>query len=89
MTVVLPEPQDRAWVHDRSFAELAEGIFRDETRDGMIAVMDRMREGTPIEAVILGGTELPLLFREGAAAPLPLLDTSSIHVDSAIARLLA
>ena len=89
MTVVVPEADDRSWVHDAYFSELVEGSFRDETRAGMIAVMDRMNARDGIDAVILGGTELPLLFRDGPPSTLPLLDTTTIHVESAIARLLS
>jgi aspartate racemase len=89
MTVVVPEADDRDWVHDAYFSELIEGAFRNETRGGMIAVMDRMNARERIDGVILGGTELPLLFRDGAPSTLPLLDTTTIHVESAVARLLS
>lgn len=88
IAVVVPAAEDRAYVHERYFSELVEGRFLDETRDGMLAVMDRMRASDGIEAVILGGTELPLLFRDGPSAPIPLLDTTTIHVEAAIARML-
>ena len=89
MSVVVPEVDDRAYVHDRYFGELVEGSFRDETRAGMLAVIERMRARDGIDAVILGGTELPLLFRGAGPTIVPLLDTTTIHVDSAIARLLS
>ena len=90
MTVVVPEPDDRAWVDQRYFSEFVEGVFLEETRAGIAAVIDRMQTRDQIEAVILGGTELPLLFRDAAAATsVPMLDTTAIHVDAAIERLLA
>lgn len=88
VAVVVPAPADRVWVHERYFAELVEGQFLDATRDGMVEVIERMRASGGIEAVILGGTELPLLFRDGPAPAVPLLDTTSIHVEAAVARLL-
>lgn len=84
MTVVAPEAQDREYVHERYFGELVEGTFRDETRTAMAAVIDRMVERDGIQAVILGGTELPLLFRGGAPTSVPALDTTAIHVASAL-----
>jgi aspartate racemase len=89
MTVVVPEADDRAWVHEHYLAELVEGQFRAETRAGMNAVIARMQAEYPIEAVILGGTELPLLFRDAPPPALPLLDTTSIHVEAALSWLLA
>ena len=64
-------------------------MFRAETRAGMAEVIDRMRARDGIEAVILGGTELPLLFREDPVTSVPMLDTTTIHVEAAITRMLA
>ncbi len=89
ISVVVPDEDDRTYVHDRYFGELVEGVFRDETRDGIVAVIDRMHAKEGIEAVILGGTELPLLLRDQSAAPVPMLDTTAIHVAAAVARLLS
>jgi aspartate racemase len=89
IAVVVPESEDRAYVHDRYFAELVHGSYRDETRAGMAAVVERMKARDRIEAVVLGGTELPPLFREDPILPVPMLDTTMIHVDAVIARLLA
>jgi aspartate racemase len=89
MTVVVPEADDRSYVHDRYFAELIEGSFRDETRAGMSAVIERMVSRDGIDAVILGGTELPLLFRDSTPPSVPMLDTTTIHVERAITWLLS
>lgn len=84
VSVVVPDAEDRAYVHDRYFKELVGLDFRQETRDGMLAVMQRMRGRDGIDAVILGGTELPLLFRDAWPADIPLLDTTRIHVEAAL-----
>jgi aspartate/glutamate racemase len=48
----------------------------------------KAREG--IEGLILGGTELPLILRdEAGTASVPFLDTTRIHVNSIVARLLS
>lgn len=86
--VVVPPPSDRSYVHEKYFAELAEGHFLDETRAGVLAVIGRLKAEQGIEAVILGGTELPLLLRHGEEAAVPMLDSTAIHVDAVIERLL-
>lgn len=86
---VPPMLDDRTYVHARYFAELVEGSFRDDTRLGIAAVVDRMKAHDQIEAVVLGGTELPLLFREHGPLSVPTLDTTTIHVEAAIARMRA
>jgi aspartate racemase len=85
--VVAPEDADRRWVHDRYIGELLRGDFRDETRDGVIALIARLREQRQIDGIILGGTELPLLFRSEMIAGLPALDTTALHVAAIIERL--
>ena len=87
--VVVPDADDRTYVHDRYFGELVEGIFLDETRVGIAAVADRMRARDRIDAIILGGTDLSVLFRDGGTLPLPTLDPTAIQVEGAVAWLLA
>ena len=85
--VLAPGPEDRTYVHDRYMDELIVDRFEEETRRGFLAVIARLREAGA-EAVLLAGTELPLLLRD-ASAPAPLLDTTRIHVRRAVAELLA
>jgi aspartate racemase len=87
MTVVTPPPDERALVHARYMDELVLGVFRAETRAELSGVVARLRERDGVEAVILAGTELPLLLRE-ASAPVPLLDTTRVHVDAIVERML-
>src|SRR4051812_26938471 len=63
VAVVIPQPDDFEYVDRKYFGELVGGTFLTETRDGMLGVMRRMRDRDGIDGVILGGTELPLLFR--------------------------
>ena len=39
-----------------------------------------------MDAIVLGGTELPLLLRE-ALAPVPFLDSTTIHVKKIVAEM--
>lgn len=87
ITVAVPDADDRSYVHDRYFGELVEGIFLDDTRDGIARVAERLLERDQIEAIILGGTDLSVLFRDGGSMPVPTLDPTAIHVEAAIAWL--
>jgi aspartate racemase len=51
--------------------------------------VDRMKARDHIEAVILGGTEFPLLLREPQHNGIPLLDTTRIHVNRIVAELVS
>ena len=89
IALVVPDEPDLTWVHDRYMNELAKGDFRPETRSGLLDVIDRLRRRHGIDGVILGGTELPLILRDVDDIGIPLLDTGRIHVDAAVAAMLA
>ena len=85
--VVVPEPGQRAWIHERYIGELLRGVFRDETREGMLQIIDRLKERTGIDGLALAGTELPLLLRSPTLGGVPVLDTTELHVAAIVQRL--
>jgi aspartate racemase len=86
-TVVAPDASDRTWVHACYMDELLRGDFRDASRERFVALVERLRDESAIDGVILGGTELPLLLRAPVIAGLPVLDTTALHVEAIVARL--
>ena len=89
MAVVSPSAEERTWIHDRYVGQLLKGDFREETRDGVISVVKRLREEENIDGVILGGTELTLLLSAPVVEDIPALDTTELHVDAIVKRLQA
>lgn len=87
MVIVPPKTADLDYIHEKYMSELVAGVFLPETRDGLLAVVDRMAEQSGIDGVILGGTELPLILREPVHNGIPLLNTTRIHCDAAVARM--
>jgi aspartate racemase len=89
ITIVLPEEDEQAYIHDKYMGELVKGIFLPETRAELLSIVDRLKEREGIEGLILGGTELPLILRDVTDRGIPFLDTTRIHVESIVARLLS
>lgn len=89
ITLVTPEPADQDYIHEKYMSELVNGIFLPETRQGLLAIAGRLETRHGIEAVILGGTELPLILRDVEGAGIPFLDTTRIHVEQIVERLLS
>jgi aspartate racemase len=87
--VVIPAPGDQEFIHETYLNELVNGIVRPETRERYIAIARRMRSEQGIEALVLGGTELPLLLRGAIDIGVTLLDTAHLHVERAVAELLS
>jgi aspartate racemase len=88
MELVTPGDEEKDVIHRAYIGELLKNQFRPETRDRIIAVINRMRVESAIEAVILAGTELPLLLRGAEPEGLAFLDTTLIHVDAAVEAVL-
>lgn len=86
--VVVPGGDDLDYVHEKYMTELVNARFLDETRAELLRIIDRMRERQRIDSVILGGTELPLILG-GAAAAVPMLDTTAIHVQAIVQECLS
>ena len=87
ISLVLPNEEERSWIHERYLGELLEGEFRDDTRQRFISIVERMRDAERIDGVILGGTELPLLLTTSTIAGVPALDTTALHVAAIVRRL--
>jgi aspartate racemase len=87
--LLVPEPNDQNWIHDKYFSELVPGIFLPETRAGLIAIVDRIKAKSDIDGVILAGTELPLILCDPHHNGIPFLDTTKIHVEKAVDEMLS
>jgi len=87
--VVDPDPADQDFIHDKYMNELVNGIFRDETRNALLGVVDKMARERLVEAIVLGGTELPLILRDESHNGIPFLNTTKIHVAAAVAEMLS
>ncbi|MFL6500194.1 MAG: aspartate/glutamate racemase family protein [Candidatus Udaeobacter sp.] len=86
--LLVPDVQDQGYIHDKYMNELVPGKFLAETRAGLLAIVDRMKATSNIDGVILAGTELPLILRDPIHNGIPFLDTTKIHCEAAIDRIL-
>jgi aspartate racemase len=87
MQIHVPNENEQAYIHEKYFGELVNGVFLEETRKRLTEIISSMKDRHDIQAVILGGTELPLILRDGEVASVPSLDTTQIHVEAALERL--
>ena len=86
--LITPKREEQEYIHGIYMGELLKDVFLPETRSKLLAIADALKARDGIEAVILGGTELPLLLRDEQHSGMPLLDTTRIHVDRLIAEML-
>jgi aspartate racemase len=86
--LVLPNEEEQAYIHEKYFGELLKDKFLPETRAKFLEIAGAMKARDGIEALILGGTEIPLLLRAEEHNGIQLLDTTRIHVDRLIEEML-
>jgi aspartate racemase len=82
--VVTPSEPEQDEVDRIVFSELVLGICKDESRRRLLDIVGAY----PVDGVILGCTELPLILGQ-VDSELPLLDTVDIHVEAALDYALA
>jgi aspartate racemase len=87
--IVVPNEDEQTYIHDKYFGELVKGVILEETRDRLVAIVERMKNEEGIEGLILGGTELSLILRDDTAAGIPLLDTTKLHVEAVVKELVS
>ncbi len=85
--VFIPDKDDRAYIHDKYMGELVKGIIKESTKQELLNISKRLKESTGVEAIILGGTELPLILKETDNIGIPFLDTTRIHVEKVVEML--
>ncbi len=84
LELITPRADEQAFIHDKYIHELLKNQFLPETRAALIGIVDRMRKDEGIEALLLAGTELPLILRGAEPEGVAFLDTTTIHVNAAV-----
>lgn len=79
---IVPEKSDRDYVHNVIYNEFLKDIFKDESKNGFLKIMDNLRQ-QGAEGIILGCTEIPLIIKEDDF-DLPLFNTTEIHAGAAV-----
>jgi aspartate racemase len=82
--VILPDDQDKKIINEKLFSEIELGIFKDETRELLIRIIEKMVHTQQIDGLILGCTEFPLILTEARYAGIPMLNTTQIHIDAIV-----
>lgn len=87
LNVVIPESKDRTRINNIIYYELCLGIKKQEAKQDVIAIIERLVHEHQVQAVILGCTELPLLLQSNDIA-IPLLNSTKIHATFAAEKAL-
>jgi len=89
VVLVRPKESELEFIHRKYIDELLNNRFLPETRTKILSIAQRMKNEDGIEALVLAGTELPLLLRDSSAPGIEFLDTTVIHVEAIVDKLLS
>jgi aspartate racemase len=87
MDVVIPDEQDREFIHHVIYNELCLGISNPQSKMKFIEIINKQIT-LGAEGIILGCTEIPLLIKQ-TDIPVPVYDTTEIHAKAAVALALS
>jgi aspartate racemase len=88
IALVRPKESEREFIHRKYIGELLKNQFLPETRTEILNIAQRMKHEDGIEALVLAGTELPLILRDSGSPGIEFLDTTVIHVEAIVDELL-
>lgn len=80
--VIIPESEERDYIHQVIYQELISGILKDQSRQQFKKIIDNLRK-KGAEAIILGCTEIPLLIKAEDSS-LPIFNTTELHAKKAV-----
>ncbi len=87
LKVIIPKKEDRQLVHRVIFDELCRGKIENTSKEAYLQIIDDL-QAAGAEAVIEGCTEIEMLLHN-SPRPIPLFDTTSLHVEEAINQALS
>lgn len=82
IAVIVPEPDERAYIHESIFSELGKGIFTEPTRNQYLKIIDELlKKGA--QGIVLACTEIPLLITINDVS-VPIFNTTQLHADAGV-----
>lgn len=89
LDIILPELSEQEYIHAKYVSELIPGIVSNETKERLLEIVINIKDRAGMEGLLLGGTELSLILMQADIPELKIFDSSLIHVESVVRRLLS
>ena len=80
--IILPDNVAQDFIHDHYMNEFVKGIFRNEVKNELVQIAQKLKADFNIEGLILGGTEIPLILKPTDLPQIELINTTAVHVES-------
>ncbi len=86
--IVVPEVTKQDYIHEKYMGELVYNRILPDTKQQLIQIVNELREKESIRGLILGGTELPLILSQSDFNDFEIFDTTKIHVESIVDKMI-
>jgi aspartate racemase len=83
VAIIVPTSEEQDYIDKKITSEIIYNRIYEQTRRGLLKIIERMVGDDGIEGLILGCTELPLILTEDAFG-IPFFNTTKIHAESAV-----
>ena len=81
--VVTPNAEEKSYIGTKIETELEFGKVLPETQHAFKEIAERIIREEQVQAVVLGCTELPLIF-DGVELPVPYIDVMRVHINALV-----
>lgn len=85
LDVITPQPDEVDYIHATYFQIVDAGAAQNAQREGLTRLAHTLMERDRVEEIILGGTDLALVFNK-SNTDFPHLDAAQVHLDAIMRR---
>lgn len=86
--IIVPDSDRQDYIHHKYMSELVFNKILPDTKQRLIEIVKELKEKRQIQGLILGGTELPLILKQSDFNNIEIFDTTKIHVESIVTRMI-
>lgn len=86
--VVTPRPEEVDYIHETYFRLASTGVGGQTERDGLTAIAQTLMRRDKVDAILLAGTDLAMIFDETNTS-FPHVDCARVHLDRILGLMLA
>ncbi len=87
--IITPNENAQDYVHEKYMGELVFNQIIPKTKTHLIQIITELKEQHQIEGIILGGTELPLILQQDDFDTIKVFDTTLIHVNAILNKMIS
>ena len=87
--IIIPSKNQQDYVHEKYMSELVSNEIDPKTKIEFISIVNQMDMQYDLDCLVLGGTELPLILNETDFSQIQIYDTTKIHVEAIVRKMIA